>query len=206
MRDSNLTYGVVCQTRIVTSRDESKQATRNALISAAIHEVGAHGLDVSLDAICARARRTRGAFYVHFADRDELIVAVMQQVLGNFVSMLTTSSVDLDSSIRLFAAAVRHRAPVVAGGAGLKFHQVLDACQRSRALGNAYREVIASAKTSLVQAIERDQAARKVRRDRDPQTLAQLMIVTVLGMLAVAELALPIEIARIEQALLELLA
>jgi AcrR family transcriptional regulator len=192
--------------QMVKSRDETKQATRNALISAAIHELGAHGLDVSLDAICARARRTRGALYVHFADREALIVAVMQQVLGTFVSMLTTSHLELETSIRLFATAVRHKAPVVAGGAGLKFHHILDACGRSRALGDAYREVIASAKTSLAAAIERDQRAKRIRRDRDPQTLAQLMIVTVLGMLAVAELDLPIEIARIEQALLGLLA
>lgn len=58
---------------------------------------------------------------------------------------------------------------------------------------------------SLVAAIERDQSAGRVRRELDPDTVAQQMVVTVLGMLAVTELDLPIEIDRIEQALLGLI-
>lgn len=189
----------------VRTREQAKQATRSALIAAGIHELGAHGLDVSLDAICARAKRTRGAFYIHFTDRDDFIVAVMRHVLGGFVALLTSSSVDVHTSIRSFAEAVRRRAPVVSGGAGLRFHHILEACRRSRAIGDTYRGVVASANASLVAAIERDQRARRVRRELDAQTTAQLMIVTVLGMLAVSELDLPIEIDRIEQALLGLL-
>jgi TetR/AcrR family transcriptional regulator, transcriptional repressor for nem operon len=181
------------------------QATRNALISAGVHEFGAHGLDVGLEAICARAKRTRGAFYVHFADRDAFIVAVMQQVLGGFITTLTSSSADIRTSIRLFAEAVRQRMPVVAGGAKLRFHHILEACRRSRVIGDAYRGVVAAAMTSLVTAIERDQSAGRVRRELDARTVAQMMVVTVLGMLAVTELDLPIEIDRIEQALLGLI-
>ena len=186
-------------------RAQTMQATRNALIAAGIHEFGAHGLDVGLEAICARAKRTRGAFYVHFADRDDFIVAVMQRVLGGFVALLTSSTTDVRTSIRLFSEAVRRRAPVVAGGAGLRFHHILDACRRSRAIGDTYRGVVATAKASLVAAIERDQSAKRLRREVDAPTTAQLMIVTVLGMLAVTELDLPIEIDRIEQALLGLI-
>jgi TetR/AcrR family transcriptional regulator, transcriptional repressor for nem operon len=187
------------------SREQTKQATRDALIAAGIHELGAHGLDVSQEAICARAKRTRGAFYVHFADRDDFIVAVMQHVLGGFIAMLTSSSADVRTSIRLFSEAVRRRAPVVAGGAKLRFHHILDACRRSRAIGDAYRGVVATAIASLVAAIQRDQKAGRVQRELDPQTVAQQMVVTVLGMLAVTELDLPIEIDRIEQALLAML-
>jgi AcrR family transcriptional regulator len=187
------------------SREQTKQATRNALIAAGIHELGAHGLDVSQEAICARAKRTRGAFYVHFADRDAFIVAVMQHVLGGFSAALTSSSADVRTSIRLFAEAVRQRMPVVAGGAKLRFHHILEACRRSRVIGDAYRGVVTAAIASLVAAIERDQKAGRVQRELDPQTVAQQMVVTVLGMLAVTELDLPIEIDRIEQALLGLI-
>jgi len=63
------------------SRDQTKQETRDALVSAALALFAEEGLDApSLDAICDRAGFTRGAFYVHFADRDELLVAVMEKV------------------------------------------------------------------------------------------------------------------------------
>jgi len=187
-------------------RSEAKQETREALIAAALAEFAEHGLDApSLDAICARAGYTRGAFYVHFPDRDAFIVAVMQHVLGGFVATLTSSSADVRTSIRLFAEAVRRRMPVVAGGAKLRFHHILEACRRSRTIGDAYRGVVAAAMTSLVIAIERDQTAGRIRRELDARTVAQMMVVTVLGMLAVTELDLPIEIDRIEQALLGLI-
>ncbi|HEY0250250.1 MAG TPA: TetR family transcriptional regulator, partial [Kofleriaceae bacterium] len=66
------------------TREQAKAQTRIALIDAGIIELGHHGLDASLDQICARAKLTRGAFYVHFADRDAFIVAVMHHVLGGF--------------------------------------------------------------------------------------------------------------------------
>jgi AcrR family transcriptional regulator len=187
---------------VAMGRKATKSATRKALIAAGAYELGAHGLDVSLDTICARARRTRGAFYVHFTDRDDFIVAVMQHVLGDFVALLTSSTEDVRTSIQLFAEAVRRRAPIVAGGTGLRFHHILEACRRSRVIGDAYRGVVAGANASLVAALERDQRTGRVRGELDPRTVAQVMIVTVLGMLSVTELDLPIEIDRIEQALL----
>jgi len=189
------------------AREETKQATRVALINAGITEFAHHGFEVSLDQICARAKLTRGAFYVHFADRDAFIVAVMQHVLGGFVTALTgpTTSLDLATSIRLFIAAVRSRAPVVSGGAGLRFHHVLEACRRSKAIGNTYRGVVAVARSTIVAAIIRDRAAGKVHRDRDPDGLADLMVAIALGMLAVNELDLPVDLDRLEAAMLGVL-
>jgi TetR/AcrR family transcriptional repressor of nem operon len=189
------------------TREETKQATRVALIHAGITEFAHHGFEVSLDQISARAKLTRGAFYVHFADRDAFIVAVMQHVLGGFVTALTgpAASLDLATSIRLFIAAVRARAPVVTGGAGLRFHHVLEACRRSKAIGNTYRGVIALARSTLVAAITRDRAAGKIRDDRDPDGLADLMIAIALGMLAVNELDLPVDLDRLEAAMLGVL-
>ncbi|HVH04632.1 MAG TPA: TetR family transcriptional regulator, partial [Myxococcota bacterium] len=66
-----------------SARELAKQETREALVQAAIAEFAEKGLDLpSLDAICARAGFTRGAFYVHFRDREELLGAVMERALG----------------------------------------------------------------------------------------------------------------------------
>jgi AcrR family transcriptional regulator len=190
---------------MLRTREQTKQKTRIALIGAGIHEFARHGFDVSLDTICARAKLTRGAFYVHFADRDAFIVAVMQHVLGGFVTALTGANFDLATSIKLFVMAVRTKAPVVTGGAGLRFHHVLEACRRSRPIGDAYREVVATARAIIVAAIARDQEAKKIRSDRDPEALADLMTVIALGVLASGEIDLPIDLDRLERAMLGVL-
>ena len=66
-----------------STRQATKSETRDALIAAGALEFAEKGLDApSLDAICARAGFTRGAFYVHFRDRDDLLVAIVDRVLS----------------------------------------------------------------------------------------------------------------------------
>src|SRR5438132_8140548 len=121
------------------SRAETKQATRAALVDAGIEEIARNGLDVGIEAICERAGVTRGAFYFHFSDRDTFLVAVMHHVLGAWVGALTTNATGVGGAIDVFFAAARGRSPLVQGAGGLRFHQVLDACRRSKAIGDAYR-------------------------------------------------------------------
>src|SRR5882672_9036667 len=71
------------------SRDDAKRETREALIAAGVSIFTEQGLDTpSLDAICARAGYTRGAFYVHFKDRDEFIKVVMLETLEGFMNAM----------------------------------------------------------------------------------------------------------------------
>ena len=63
-----------------------RKSTRQALLAGRAAELIEHGLDApSLDAICARAGFTRGAFYVHFKDRDDFLVAVTDWALSGIV-------------------------------------------------------------------------------------------------------------------------
>src|SRR5690606_13842928 len=72
--------------RLGVRREAAKAETREALITSAMTAFAADGFDnPSLDAICAAAGYTRGAFYVHFQDRDELINAVGQRILGGLL-------------------------------------------------------------------------------------------------------------------------
>jgi TetR/AcrR family transcriptional regulator, transcriptional repressor for nem operon len=168
------------------TRQATKAETRGALIAAGIHEFGAHGFDVSLDAICARAKRTRGAFYIHFADRDAFIASVMEHVLDTFVAAITTSDLHIDTSIALFFAAVRSRAPIVSGGSGLHFHHILEACQRSKRIGTAYRMSVLAA---------RDQLAKTA------PARADLLIAVALGVTAAMDLHLDLDLHAIERAI-----
>src|SRR5690242_13784541 len=92
-RSFRFTYRLVCElafshtasyvnpVRRPTTREATKQATREALVLAGKKLFAKKGLDgPSLDAICEQAGFTRGAFYVHFKDRDDLLAAVMDEV------------------------------------------------------------------------------------------------------------------------------
>ena len=181
-------------------RAETKQATHAALIAAGIEEFSEHGLDASLDAICARAKLTRGAFYVHFADRDSFIVAVMNHVLGGFITELTGRGAELGSverGVRLFFAAAEARDPVVHAGRGLRFSHLMDACRRIPQIGEAYRRLITVGRAQLAAGLASDQAADRTRADLAPDAIADLMTVMVLGVVAALELEIPLDMPRL---------
>jgi TetR/AcrR family transcriptional regulator, transcriptional repressor for nem operon len=174
------------------TRAATKQATRAALIAAGLAEFDGRGLDASLDSICERAGLTRGAFYVHFADRDAFIVAVMQHVLGEFVTSLAplAEHAGADTMIEAYFAAVRARSPVVAGGRGLRMQHLLEACRRSPAIGTAYRGMVRIARDRLATLLAMDQMKRRVRTDVAATAIADLLVVASLGVPAMFELEL----------------
>jgi AcrR family transcriptional regulator len=74
---------------VIGTREATKRETRRALLEAALSEFASRGFDApSLDAICARAGFTRGAFYVHFSNRDELVSAAMEHAIATFVERI----------------------------------------------------------------------------------------------------------------------
>ena len=80
-------------------REATKLETREALVSAGLAEFAEHGLDTpSLDAICARAGFTRGAFYVHFRGREDFLDAVMKRVGARVLDSVLGGGSELGSS------------------------------------------------------------------------------------------------------------
>ncbi|MEO8707260.1 MAG: TetR/AcrR family transcriptional regulator [Kofleriaceae bacterium] len=181
------------------SRSETKEATRIALITAGMEELAEGGLDASLDSICARAGLTRGAFYVHFADRDAFLLAVMQHVLGGFVRLVTAVPAvgGIDRAIEIFFAAVRARAPALHGGGSLRFFHLMDACHRSKPIGDAYRALLLGGRDKLAATVIVDQAEGDARADVTPQALADFMTVAALGIVAMLELEIPLDVTRL---------
>lgn len=186
-------------------RAETMQETRASLIAAALAEFASKGLDASLDGICARAKLTRGAFYVHFEDRDDLILAVMEHVLGGFVDILTGVKPEIGGTERaldLFLAAAKARAPAVHGRKALRFDHLMDACRRSPALGKRYREIVAQARAKIADGIAVDQRAGRLRR---VDGVADVLVMFAFGIVAALELDIPIDHARLGATVKELL-
>lgn len=189
------------------ARSEAKQRTREALVAAATALIAEQGLDgPSLDAICERAGYTRGAFYVHFADREALIAAVMEQAGGQLLQALLPEGADLSGVVGRFVASVLSGSYPLAGEHGIKPHQLYAACARSERLRGWYQGVAVESMDRLAGALSKSQAQGVVRADVPPPPAAALMLALVLGAQTMLELGIPINVSESALVLLRMLA
>ena len=193
-------------------RAATKQETRDALVAAALSEFRDRGFDApSLDGICARAGFTRGAFYVHFRNRDELLEAVMEKVFAAFLDAAIAGgggAGDLAATVSRFASMVAAARPGDArtSGLDLEVHRVLDACARSPLLRRRFAGMFATGVARVEAAVRRGQEAGLVRDDVDAAGLAQLLAMLALGALTAVDTGVPIDVAAARSAALSLLA
>jgi AcrR family transcriptional regulator len=198
-------------------RERTKAETREALIDAAAAEFGARGLDTpSLDAICARAGFTRGAFYVHFRDREELVAAVMQRVLGGFLDAIIATGEeahDLERTVRRFEDAIlfitqprgarpRRGSPVPGG---VPLHRILEACERSGAIRERFVGLLGEAAERVAKTAVAGQNAATVRRDVPADALGSMLVTLALGFVASVEVGAPFDAAAARSLVLALL-
>jgi AcrR family transcriptional regulator len=199
------------------TREETKQRTRAALVDAAIALFGEQGLDApSLDAICARAGFTRGAFYVHFHDRDELLQAVMERLGAQFLdAVLGEPELDtagakpgaaLTRTIARFVGAVAAGEYPLMREGGVRPHQLLDACARSPAIREQYVRLAEESVARLAKIVRADQKAGTLRDDVDARSVATLLLAAIIGAQTMNELRMQLDLARTATALLKMLA
>jgi AcrR family transcriptional regulator len=187
------------------SRAESKRATREALLKAGLAELVEHGLDTpSLDAICARAGFTRGAFYVHFKDRDDFLIAVTDWVLSSVIDALVgvEGETDLGEVIQRFVAyATRNDA----GAFPIATHRVFEAIARSEQLRRRFDGVIAEAAERLGKVIERQQSNGGLRRGLDGRSIAYMVIAMGVGATSLRDAGVQLKAGEVGANLLSLL-
>jgi AcrR family transcriptional regulator len=200
------------------SRADVKLATRVALIDAALAEFAAHGLDApSLDAICARAGYTRGAFYVHFRDRADLMVAVVEHALGVFIDAVIASgdeAHDLERTVVRFADAVTRALTPSAAAAGpvlplpptVPFARILEGVTRNPRLRGGFLTLLGGAVARVGEIGARGQRAGAVRADVDPAQLGVLLAIVALGALVAVDVGLALDPPALRATVLKLLA
>ena len=173
-------------------RAEAKQKTRDRLIEAGIELFASQGLDgPSLDAICEHAGYTRGAFYVHFKDRDDFLAAVMEEVGRPLLGVLLSDQgveLDLERTVDGFVGMVADGTYPLAPRGGVKPHQLLDACARSDRVRSLYVKLTEEAIERVARIARASQAKKRVRRDVDAKRLAQLLVSLVIGSQIMMEL------------------
>jgi AcrR family transcriptional regulator len=197
------------------TRDEIKQRTRAALVDAGVALVAEEGLDApSLDAICERAGFTRGAFYVHFRDRDEFLQAVMERVGAQFLDAVLADADDGDAKpgtaltgmiARFVRAVVAGDYPLMREG-GVKPHQLLDACARSEAIRAQYVALAEESVARMARIVRSDQKAGTLRDDVDERAIATLLLAACIGAQTMNELRMNVDLAGTSAAMLRMLA
>jgi TetR/AcrR family transcriptional regulator, transcriptional repressor for nem operon len=173
-----------------------KEATKDALVAAGMELFAKHGLDgPSLDDICAHAGFTRGAFYVHFADRDDFLVAVMDRAGQRILDELLVAGGGADGLVgatqRFVAASESGKYPLMPAG-GIRPHQLLDACARSRPLRERYLGLVDLSMTRIGELVGQGQKDGAVRTDLEPPNAATLVVALVVGLQTLADLGVPI--------------
>jgi TetR/AcrR family transcriptional regulator, transcriptional repressor for nem operon len=222
--DGRVTYAGVCQMMMGMSKKKrprprsrvvSMQRTREALVEAGIELFSQKGLDApSLDEICDRAGFTRGAFYVHFEDRDAFLVAVMAEVGSRFLEgvIARVTSEDADASGGLAETARRFVGAFEAGGyplmaaQGVRPHQLMQACARSPKIRERYVELVRAGINLVGQVVHADQGRRKVRTDIEYEEVARVLITLIAGAQTLWDIGVDVDVPRLSRSMLRMLA
>jgi len=179
--------------RATKTRAESSQATRDALIEAGMAAFASEGLDApSLDSICERAGYTRGAFYVHFKDRNDFIAAVMDGLTAGFMeSMFGTPEepTEITELVTRFAQAVTSGKYPLPGA--VRLHHVLDACSRDPEVRARRAQLYRQAMDNVGASVRDGQQRGLVRRDVEAGQVGSLLVAIVLGIEVLTELEVP---------------
>jgi AcrR family transcriptional regulator len=178
----------------VKSRDLAKQETRDALIRAGMSAFSEEGVDLpSLDAICARAGFTRGAFYVHFKDREDFLGAVVDTVLQDFVNWVISTGEPQGGLIgivdRFLSIAKEGKLPFT-DRQRLLLQVVSRGTQPGTAGEKRYKALIDEAALRLSEAAKQGQAAGIVKRDLEPQQIGVLLVAAAVGFMALVDAGL----------------
>lgn len=189
-------------------RSESKAATREKLIDTGMTLFAKRGLDgPSLDDICEHAGFTRGAFYVHFKDRDDFMVAVMDRVGTRFIEeLLASPGGGLEGLTGRFVKMSRTgKHPLMPAG-GIRPYQLYDACARSPMLRDRFLGLVNLTLGRIGERVREGQASKVVRDDVGAEDVAVLAVCLSAGAQVMLDLGLQVKVENLAGLLMQVMA
>jgi AcrR family transcriptional regulator len=155
------------------------------LIQAAVALFSERGFrSPSIQDICDKGGYSRGTFYTHFKDRDELIGAAIEDSCANLVRALGTG--DVASMIDNFVAAVRTEW-FLSGAPEWRFHHTLSACAESERVRAHWADVLDRMAKLVTEHVASGQRAGLVRDDISAQGIAGLLVALATGAAALVD-------------------
>ena len=177
-------------------RADAKRLTRQTLLDAGLDEIIDHGLDVGLDAICARAGYTRGAFYVHFKNREEFLLAITGNVLHAIVDAIISEDAEAEggvaSSVGRFAHALEAGVWPLVPKIRIATVRMVDAIDRWSAIRATFDRFLAVAIERLTHIAAREQTAGHVRHDIGARDLATMLVTMGIGTIMLTNTGIPV--------------
>ncbi len=193
----------------VRTRAATAEKTRAALVKAALALFAERGFDApSLDDICERAGYTRGAFYVHFRDRDDLVRAAMADEGAKFLDGLLGAlgaETDLGSVALRFVESLRRGTYPIAKKGALRPHQLLEACARSEAVRAQYVALVDESVARMARIARAAQESGLARGDVPAAHLGLLAVCAVIGAHTLLDLDVEVDVDGATASMLTLL-
>jgi TetR/AcrR family transcriptional repressor of nem operon len=189
-------------------REEAKKRTRHALMAAGLDAIIESGLDVSLAEICERAGYSRGAFYVHFQDRQEFLVAITEWMFSAMIDSLIS---DQDAPDDLAVSAQRFTHALSTGQWPLiprirvAAVRLMDALSRWPEIRQSFDRFTLESIDKFRKGAVAGQRAGFVRADLDPHAVGAMLMITSMGAIILHNAGLSIDYQRQAETLMRLI-
>ena len=177
------------------NRSETMLATREALLEAGLALFVELGIDSpSLDAICKRAGYTRGAFYVHFDNREIFVEEVVERVLRVYSDAIVETADaagDVARSVRNFTTMMEEAQRVESGHpaslAAPHLRLLLQGGERSERLSKVLPRLVMMSTARIEHTFRAGQAGGQLRDDVDTAAAAELLVTAALGVILLTQ-------------------
>lgn len=158
-------------------------STRGDLLEAAFHEMHEHGTrGTSLDRILSRTGLTKGALYHHFKNKDELVLAVVDEVIGNYIQQTWVKPVmEADDPLAAMIESINRTwedVPEEASRLGCPLNRLGQESELDSSLQDHIESVYRNWRDSLATAFSRGQERGFVKPDVDVVGLATFLVIS----------------------------
>jgi AcrR family transcriptional regulator len=139
--------------------------------------------DFTVQELVERARTSLRSFYQHFSNREELLLAVFEEVLGNVATEMERQIDASESPLDGLRVLLRH----TTGGAGTPRGQLLNRAfstyhrQLAQSNPDEYVRILAPLYGVVIKVVRRGVEAGEFRKDLEPDAMAVLMTQTLLA-------------------------
>jgi AcrR family transcriptional regulator len=192
-------------------RADANEATRKALLSAGLEETVARGglEPPSIDAICARAGFTRGAFYVHFRDREHFEAEMFEWVLNDILRSLWVEAVqdatDVREIVRRFSQRLKDRNwPDLHGDIRAGYLAVLRGIMAGNPVQKRHATLMGEVLDMLEYNILSGQKEGTLRVDVEARQLATILLLTAIATIVWDDIGIDLDAPSVAESLITL--
>jgi len=138
--------------------------------------------DFTVQELIERSKTSLRSFYQHFSGKEELLLALFEEIIANVVVEWRAEIAELPDTLSALRLLVGH-IHAQAGPAGNTMNRALSVyhLQLAESRPAEYARVLAPLRELILELVERAVGEGTFRKDIEPETLAMIMMQTVVG-------------------------